>query len=65
MGNAQNLSAKSKMWRTVLDDLTRRDCLGSAFPVVCQRHPDVVQHISKPGKLPRLAPDGELTPYIQ
>ncbi|KAJ8489534.1 hypothetical protein ONZ51_g2873 [Trametes cubensis] len=58
MGNAQNLSAKSKMWRTVLDELTKRDCLGSAFPVVCQRHPDVVQHISKPGQLPRLAPDG-------
>ncbi|KAH9895168.1 P-loop containing nucleoside triphosphate hydrolase protein [Cubamyces lactineus] len=58
MGNAQNLSAKSKMWRTVLDELTKRDCLGNAFPIVCQRHPDAVQHVSKPGQLPRLAPDG-------
>ncbi|KAI0332312.1 P-loop containing nucleoside triphosphate hydrolase protein [Cubamyces sp. BRFM 1775] len=58
LGNAQNLSAKSKMWRTVLDELDKRDCLGNAFPVVCQRHPDAVQHVSKPGELPRLAPDG-------
>lgn len=58
MGNAQNLSAKSKMWRAVLDELRKRDCLGDAFPVACQRHADVVQRVSKPGQLPRLAPDG-------
>ncbi|KAI0769450.1 P-loop containing nucleoside triphosphate hydrolase protein [Trametes elegans] len=58
LGNAPNLAARSKMWCTVLDELRNRDCLGDAFPVACQRHPNTVQHISKPGKLPRIAPDG-------
>ncbi|KAI0369710.1 P-loop containing nucleoside triphosphate hydrolase protein [Pilatotrama ljubarskyi] len=58
IGNAQNLAAKSKMWRTVLDELRKRDCIGDAFPVACQRHPDAVQRVSKPGQLPRIAPDG-------
>ncbi|EJF65241.1 P-loop containing nucleoside triphosphate hydrolase protein [Dichomitus squalens LYAD-421 SS1] len=58
MGNATNLSARSKMWREVIEELGRRDCLGTAFPIACQRHPHTVESISKPGQLPRIAPDG-------
>lgn len=60
MGNATNLSARSKMWREIIEELEKRDCLGAAFPVACQRHPHTVEMISKPGQLPRIAPDGEL-----
>ncbi|RPD78076.1 hypothetical protein L226DRAFT_610074 [Lentinus tigrinus ALCF2SS1-7] len=58
LGNATNLSARSKMWREIIDELRKRDCLGSALPVACHRHPDAVEHVSKPGQLPRIAPDG-------
>ena len=58
LGNATNLAARSKMWREVTEELRKRDCLGTAFPVACQRHPQTVEHISKPGQLPRIAPDG-------
>ncbi|KAM5531281.1 hypothetical protein V8D89_015082 [Ganoderma adspersum] len=58
MGNATNLTARSKMWREIIEELGKRDCLGTAFPVACQRHPHTVEMISKPGQLPRIAPDG-------
>ncbi|KAH9931167.1 P-loop containing nucleoside triphosphate hydrolase protein [Epithele typhae] len=44
LGNASNLSSRSDMWHTIIDELRQRDCLGEAFPV--------------PGQLPRIAPDG-------
>ncbi|KAI0779559.1 hypothetical protein C8Q74DRAFT_1217042 [Fomes fomentarius] len=58
LGNATNLSSRSKMWREVVEELRKRDCLGSAIPVACQRHPQKVEFVSKPGQLPRIAPDG-------
>ncbi len=59
LGNATNLSSRSKMWREVVEELRKRDCLGSALPVACQRHPQKVEFVSKPGQLPRIAPDGK------
>ncbi|EMD37515.1 hypothetical protein CERSUDRAFT_114154 [Gelatoporia subvermispora B] len=57
-GNAADLCARSKMWRTVIDQLTQTDCVGDALPVRCDRHPETVEMISKPGQLSRVAPDG-------
>jgi hypothetical protein len=58
LGNASNLASRSNMWRSVIDELEQNDALGSAFPIVCQRHPDTIKYVSEPGQLPRLAPDG-------
>ncbi|EPQ57199.1 P-loop containing nucleoside triphosphate hydrolase protein [Gloeophyllum trabeum ATCC 11539] len=58
LGNAQNLSARSKMWRSVLSELDDNGAVGAGFPIACQRHPDRVEYVSKPGQLPRVAPDG-------
>ncbi|CAL1707171.1 unnamed protein product [Somion occarium] len=58
MGNAANLAARSKMWESVLTELEKEDCVGDALPIVCQQHGDVTQYVSKPGQLPRIAPDG-------
>jgi hypothetical protein len=58
LGNAPNLASRSHMWRSVIDELEQNDAVGAAFPVVCQRHPDIIEYVSEPGRLPRLAPDG-------
>ncbi|KIJ68146.1 hypothetical protein HYDPIDRAFT_107807 [Hydnomerulius pinastri MD-312] len=57
-GNADNLSARSGMWRSIIEELETNDAVGPALPVACHRHPVKVQHISQPGQLPRIAPDG-------
>ncbi|KAF8128159.1 hypothetical protein EV363DRAFT_1585143 [Boletus edulis] len=57
-GNAENLSAKSKMWRTIIEELDAQDALGPALPVACHRHSDTVEYVSSPGQLSRIAPDG-------
>lgn len=59
LGNADDLTAKSKMWKGVVAELERHDQIGEAFPIGCQRHPDRVFRVSSPGQLPLLAPDGE------
>lgn len=61
LGNDRDLAARSKMWRTVISTLKEDNCVGNAFPVACHRHRDKVQYVSKPGQLPRIAPDGELS----
>lgn len=58
LGNALNLATRSHMWHSVIDELEQNEAVGTAFPVVCQRHPDIIEYVSEPGKLPRLAPDG-------
>ncbi|KZT72216.1 P-loop containing nucleoside triphosphate hydrolase protein [Daedalea quercina L-15889] len=58
LGNASDLRSRSKMWQDVISELEERSCVGDAFPIRCQRHPERVQHISKAGQLPRIAPDG-------
>ena len=47
------------MWKGVIDELEDKGCLGAALPVACHRHPESIQHISQPGVLPLLSPDGE------
>ncbi|KAF7983780.1 hypothetical protein HWV62_18992 [Athelia sp. TMB] len=58
LGNAQNLSAKSDMWHSIIEELRSSDSVGSALPIACCQHPDIIEYISKPGQLPRVAPDG-------
>ncbi|TFK54494.1 P-loop containing nucleoside triphosphate hydrolase protein [Heliocybe sulcata] len=58
LGNSRNLASRSKMWRSVLAELESNGAVGQAFPIACQRHPDKVEYISRPGQLPRVAPDG-------
>jgi hypothetical protein len=62
IGNAQNLSSRSPMWRTVIEELETRQELGEGIPVACNRHPETTVVISKPGELPRFAPDGTCHP---
>ncbi|KAH9014346.1 hypothetical protein EDB85DRAFT_875353 [Lactarius pseudohatsudake] len=57
LGNASNLR-KSETWRTVLDEMEKEDQLDYGFPIVCPRHPQSRQLISKPGQLPTHAPKG-------
>lgn len=57
-GNAENLSSRSGMWRSILEELDAQDGLGPGLPVACHRHPDRVEYVSRPGQLSRIAPDG-------
>ena len=57
MGNASNLR-KNPTWSTIIDELEDRDQIGTAFPIICVRHPDQAQLVSKPGELSRFAPAG-------
>jgi hypothetical protein len=52
------------MWRSVIDELENEQAVGDAFPVVCHQHPEAIEYVSKPGVLPRIAPDGESCSYI-
>ncbi|KAG9009435.1 hypothetical protein FRB93_005371 [Tulasnella sp. JGI-2019a] len=58
LGNADDLSSQSGMWKRIVQELTERDCLGPALPIACNRHPETVKTIDKPGQLPFHAPDG-------
>lgn len=59
MGNAATLSSQSEMWRSVIEELEENDAVGEGFPIQCDRHPQEAHLISKPGELPRWAPDGK------
>ena len=57
LGNASNLR-KNKTWSTVLDGMEANGQIGPTLPIVCPRHPNEVQAVSKPGELGRFAPGG-------
>ncbi|KDQ57638.1 hypothetical protein JAAARDRAFT_270513 [Jaapia argillacea MUCL 33604] len=58
LGNGTNMASRSKMWRAVMEELEKNNAVGHGFPIVCHRHPDVVEYVGNPGELPRIAPDG-------
>ncbi|KAF8656758.1 hypothetical protein AX16_002437 [Volvariella volvacea WC 439] len=59
LGNAEQMrSSSSEMWRGVVDQFANENLIGDAIPVVCDRHPDTINYINKPGMLRKLAPDG-------
>lgn len=57
MGNAANLR-RNGTWATILDEMEARDQIVHGIPVVCPRHPDQINTISKAGELSLLAPGG-------
>jgi hypothetical protein len=58
LGNAQNLSSRSPMWKSVIEELEAANAVGDGLPVACHQHPDDIHFIRQPGELPRFAPDG-------
>jgi len=58
LGNAENLSQKSKMWRTIIQELKAQRLVGTGLPIACHRHPEEVRLISQPGQLAKVSPDG-------
>lgn len=48
------------MWNSIIEELRVADAVGDAFPIACFHHPEAVAYASKPGQLPRLAPDGQI-----
>lgn len=60
LGNSSDLSSRSDMWRSIIEELERDQAIVEAFPISCQRHPGAVKHVSKPGELPLIAPDGNI-----
>jgi hypothetical protein len=60
LGNATNMASRSRMWQSVIEELEKQQAVGDAFPIACHQHPDSIEYVSRPGVLPRLAPDGML-----
>lgn len=58
LGNKAQLTAKSPMWKGVLEELESNGCIGKALPISCHRHPEILQHVSQPGHLHLISPDG-------
>jgi hypothetical protein len=58
-GNAEDLSSKSRMWRSIIEELDSYGCVGEELPIVCHQHPETVEYVSEPGVLPQIAPDGK------
>lgn len=56
-GNAANLR-KNETWSTILDDMETRDQISDSLTLVCPRHPDQKNTISKPGDIGRYSPGG-------
>ncbi|CUA71425.1 NFX1-type zinc finger-containing protein 1 [Mus musculus] [Rhizoctonia solani] len=57
-GNAPELAQGSNMWATVLQELHQAGNIGTGLPISCQRHPDYVEWVDQPGRLPIVSPDG-------
>ncbi|KEP50888.1 NFX1-type zinc finger protein [Rhizoctonia solani 123E] len=57
-GNAPELARGSAMWATVLQELHEAGNIGTALPISCQRHPEYVEWVGQPGRLPIVSPDG-------
>ncbi|KAJ3560209.1 hypothetical protein NP233_g10990 [Leucocoprinus birnbaumii] len=60
LGNASNLR-QNPTWSTILDEMEDRDQIGSAFPIICPRHPEQARLVTKPGEIPLYAPVGGCT----
>jgi hypothetical protein len=59
MGNAELLSGRSEMWKTVIDDLREAKRLGPGLPISCFNHPEYVKYVTEPEMIPLISPDGE------
>ncbi len=59
MGNAAQLSARSKMWESIIEQLSDENAIGGGFPLMCSRHPGNINYVSQPGEIKNVSPDGE------
>ncbi|GAA5934053.1 uncharacterized protein JCM15063_000542 [Sporobolomyces koalae] len=57
-GDAQLLSEKSKMWKSIVAQLDEQDAIAPHLPARCDHHPDKSLEIDRPGKLQQLSPNG-------
>ncbi|KAF8748917.1 P-loop containing nucleoside triphosphate hydrolase protein [Rhizoctonia solani] len=51
-GNAPELARASDMWATILQELHQSGSIGDGLPITCHRHPDYVEWVKQPGRLP-------------
>ncbi|RIA86082.1 hypothetical protein C1645_780424 [Glomus cerebriforme] len=58
LGNAELLSDRSDMWKSVINLMRERDQIGESFPIQCESHPDVINYIKNPNQFQELSPDG-------
>ena len=59
-GDADLLSSRSNMWKTVIEELDGQGCLGHGIPITCHRHPENHNIATRPGQIRLIAPDGVL-----
>jgi hypothetical protein len=64
MGNAELLSSRSEMWRTIIGDLREAGRLGPGLPISCYNHSDYIKYISEPEMIPLASPDGEVLHFL-
>lgn len=57
IGNAEQMASGSKMWQTIINELSEADAIGPGWPIACSRHGEV-KSATKPGDLDVLSPDG-------
>ncbi|CAI2170001.1 16549_t:CDS:10 [Funneliformis geosporum] len=58
LGNADLLSERSDMWKSVIGLMRERGQVGRTFPILCESHPDIINDISSPKQFRELSPDG-------
>ncbi|EKX36930.1 hypothetical protein GUITHDRAFT_116953 [Guillardia theta CCMP2712] len=58
VGNTETITFHDRMWTKVLGLLSQRACVGDAFPIVCQKHPNDIRYCKHPQDFLRLSQDG-------
>jgi len=58
MGNAPQLSAKSKMWETIVNELEGQACVSEGWPLGCAKHSKMIW-ATQPGDIANFAPEGK------
>lgn len=58
LGNADQLAARSDMWRTIINELDADGAVGPALPISCKRHREITL-VDTPDMLKMASPDGE------
>ncbi|CAG8488734.1 11582_t:CDS:10 [Funneliformis caledonium] len=58
LGNAELLSERSDMWKSVIGLMRKRGQVGETFPILCESHPDIINYIESPEEFQKSSPDG-------
>lgn len=65
MGNSEQLASKSKMWGTIIEELSEAGNIGTGWPLVCANHPHMTRTVDKPDQMRLYSPEGELRLLLQ